>query len=263
MTTALRLFLFTTDVEQGNRALSAGVDGFVIDWEQAGKERRQDGFDTEINCDSPEDLARMSALAPPRLLCRINGAGEAMAAEVEDAIAHGATDVLLPMVTGADEVHAFCDCVAGRARPGILVECEEAMAALEAIARAPVELVYVGLNDLRISRRARSIFDAVLDGTVERVRKAFPRVEFGFGGLTVLDGGSPIPCRRFLEEMSRVGADFTFLRRSFKRDIVGRDMTREVWQLRKLHQHLAERSSEERQEDFRRFAEDVERAFGP
>ncbi len=50
----------------------------------------------------------------------------------------------------------------------------------------------------------------------------------GVGGATVVDRGSPIPCRRLLEQYTRLGIDFTFLRRSFARDIVGRDVREEL-----------------------------------
>ncbi|MEL6545611.1 MAG: aldolase, partial [Myxococcota bacterium] len=129
------------------------------------------------------------------------------------------------------------------------------------LALTPIQSVYVGLNDLRISRNSRSIFDAVIDGTVANLRETFRDIRFGFGGLTVLDRGYPIPCRRFLEELARVGADFTFLRRSFKKDIQSRNMSEELSRLREERERLETRSSGEVQADFDRFRSDVSRAF--
>ena len=53
------LLLFTRDVDLAARAVAAGVDGIVIDWERAGKRARQLAADTEINLDTVDDLRRM------------------------------------------------------------------------------------------------------------------------------------------------------------------------------------------------------------
>ena len=91
--------------------------------------------------------------------------------------------------------------------------------------------MYLGLNDLAIERGTRNIFAAVADGMVERVREAF-RAPFGFAGLTLPDAGFPIPCRLLIGEMARLGCQFSFLRRSFHRDIRGRDLAIEIPRLR-------------------------------
>jgi hypothetical protein len=94
----------------------------------------------------------------------------------------------------------------------------------------------VGLNDLAIDRACPNIFQAVIDGTVENIRQAFT-VPFGFAGLTLPDRGFPIPCRLLIGEMARLKCQFSFLRRSFHRDIQGRDLVIEVPRLLdSLHQ---------------------------
>src|SRR5205823_7797724 len=97
--------------------------------------------------------------------------------------------------------------------------------------RLPLSRVYVGLNDLAIDRGAPSIFTAVADGTVERLRGHF-RAPFGFGGLTLPDRGSPIPCRLLIAEMARLDCAFSFLRRSFIRDTAGHKMQPMVSRIR-------------------------------
>jgi hypothetical protein len=57
---------------------------------------------------------------------------------------------------------------------------------------------------------------------VARARDAFAGTCFGFGGLTAADAGHPVPCRLLIEEMARLRCDFTFLRRSFRRDHAAR-----------------------------------------
>ena len=108
----------------------------------------------------------------------------------------------------------------------------------------PLSRVYVGLNDLAIDRRSPSIFSAILDGTVERVRRA-SRVPFGFAGLTLPDAGYPIPCRLLAGELVRLDCDFTFLRRSFRRDVAGKVLGDEVARMHDTLDLAAARSPEE------------------
>ena len=253
------LQLFTTDPATARTAVASGITAFVIDWEWRGKETRQDGFDTEINRDTAEDLARMSGVAGSRRICRINRFGSWTPEEVELAVASGATQLLLPMAESPDEVEAYLSLVRGRARAGILLETREACACAGDIARLGVDAVYVGLNDLAISRGTPCIFTALTDGTVERLREAFADTPFGFGGLTVVELGHPIPCLRLLEEMARLRSSFTFLRRSFRRDIVGRDAATVVAAIQATWRALLRRDPEREARDHTLLVEAVER----
>ena len=67
----LELFLFTRDVGLATRAVAAGVDGIVIDWERRGKHVRQHGADTEVNEDTVEDLRHIRAAVHAPVLCRL------------------------------------------------------------------------------------------------------------------------------------------------------------------------------------------------
>jgi hypothetical protein len=211
------LFLFSTDESYVRRAVQAGVDGLVVDWEWDGKEKRQLGADTQINHASVEDLRRVRSYEPGHVICRVNN-GPTTLAEVEQAIDAGADEILLPMVRDPQFVTQVIDAIAGRAAVGVLIETVQAVARAAEFAYLPIARVYVGLNDLSIERGAPSIFSAIADGTVERLRQHFT-VPFGFGGLTLPTGGQPIPCRLLMAEMLRLECDFTLLRRSFQRDV--------------------------------------------
>ena len=50
------LFLFSTEPDQIFDALAGGLTGVVVDREHRGKERRQAGFDTQINRNTLSDL---------------------------------------------------------------------------------------------------------------------------------------------------------------------------------------------------------------
>lgn len=248
MSRAFELFLFTPGPDLAVRAIAAGADGIVIDWERIGKEERQAAADTEINRDTVDDLGRVRAATPAQILCRVNPIGDGTADEIEAAVSAGADEVLVPMVRTVDDVETALEHVRGRAGVGILVETIEAVERAAELGRLPLSRVYLGLNDLGIERGSPSIFSAVLDGTVERVRAA-TRVPFGFAGMTLPDAGDPIPCRLLVGELARLRCGFTFLRRSFRRDVVNRELAVEIPRMRDALRAASARSPEEVERD--------------
>jgi hypothetical protein len=248
---AFELALFTSDLAVVAEAVPAGVASVVVDWEHEGKEARQALADTEVNNHTVEHLRAVRALTGARVLCRINAFGPGTPDEVEQAVGAGADELLLPMVRAAGEVEKTLELVAGRAGLGILVETSDSVAAADELARLPLSRVYVGLNDLSIDRGTATIFPPLVDGTLDEVRERFAGVRFGFGGLTLPEAGAPIPCRLLVGELARLACDFTFLRRSFFRDVAGRDVAAEV---RRIHTAL--------RDAFARREEDVARDRG-
>jgi hypothetical protein len=221
------LTLFSTKPSFISLAVAAGVGEIIVDWERIGKVERQTGADTEIGFDVPADLRRVRAATEARVICRINSHGPTTAGEIEDAIDAGADEILLPMVRGLEEVQTVLQQIDKRCGVGILIETAEAVTKAEEFSSLPLSRIYVGLNDLAIERRLPNIFCSLIDGTVERIRRPF-RIPFGFGGLTLPECGHPVPCRLLIGEMARMDCSFSFLRRSFHRDITGRDMVVEV-----------------------------------
>lgn len=220
---ALDVLLFTVDGALARRAAAAGLAGLVVDWEERGANGERAVGDDDAP-DTSADLERMAAVTGLRVVCRINPVGPNTAQEIDAALAHGATDVLVPMVESPRDVACVARLVGGRARVGIMVETMAACDNADEIAREPVDFVYVGLLDLAICRREANVFRPFADGTADRLRDAFRATRFGIGGVTVVDGGAPVPCRALLGEMARLGTDVAFARRSFKRDAVHRDL---------------------------------------
>jgi hypothetical protein len=175
-------------------------------------------------------LAAVRAATGGRVLCRVNGWGPWTAAEIDLAISLGADEVLLPMVRRPEEVDAAVEAAVGRCGLGILVETTDAVRCVDALLGRTLSRVYVGLNDLMIDRGARNLFVPLVDGTVDRIATAAAAagVPFGVAGLTLPEGGRPVPCRLLTAALARLGAGFTFLRRSFHGDITGRDVRTEV-----------------------------------
>jgi hypothetical protein len=251
--TRMDLLLFTVDADWGRDVLAAGAAGIVVDWERRGKARRQAGEDTQISTDTPDDLSRMRSAVDAPLICRINGFGPWTAAEVEDALARGADELLLPMVRTCEEVDRTLDLVGGRCGLGILVETQDAVDRAAALAGRPLSRIYVGLNDLRIDRGSDNLFLPLVDGTVDAVR-AEVAVPFGVAGLTLPGGGFPVAAELLAAELVRTGADFTFLRRSFTADMAGRDPFVEVPRLLAALARLRRLAAAERAERRARFA---------
>ena len=115
---------------------------------------------------------------------------------------------------------------------GILVETRAAVAVADELAQLALARVYVGLNDLAIERGTPTIFAPLADGLLDELRQTFAGTRFGFGGLTLPEAGTPLPCHLLVGELARLRADFTFLRRSFYRDVAGRDPEQEVARIR-------------------------------
>lgn len=233
----LELMLFSTDPALIRPAVAGGVLAVVVDMERHGKEDRQRGADTLISADTLDDLARVRACTSATVICRVNAAGPWTEEEIEHAIAAGADELLLPMVRSSDDVERALDAAAGRCGVGILLETRDALERAGELTRLPVARAYVGLNDLSIELNTPSLFTALVDGTLERLRAAVRDVPFGFGGMTVPDGGAPVPARLLLGELMRLRADFTFLRRSFWQDVAGRDAAAAV---REIHEAAAQ-----------------------
>lgn len=198
---------------------SAGYSSFIVDLEVMGKDLRQLGYDTEINRSSFADIATLKSCGVNSIWTRINCFGEHTGREVEQALARGASSIILPMVRSPQEVDAVVAHVDGRADVCVMIETREGVEIAPQIARMPVSSAYFGLNDFAISTGNRNIFAAVADGTVARTREAFRDMRFGFGGLTHPAGGAPISSLAILRELERTGCSFTFLRRSFRRDL--------------------------------------------
>jgi hypothetical protein len=98
----------------------------------------------------------------------------------------------------------------GALTSGFLVETRDAVANAGALGRLPLSRVFLGLNDLAIERRSPSIFSALADGSVDEVRAAFD-APFGEAGMTIPEGGDPLPSRLIAGELARFRCGFTFL----------------------------------------------------
>lgn len=241
----LELLLFETDPHRARAAYEQGVDGFVFDIERRGKIDRQSSFDTDITATSLDSLSDFVAVSQIRPVCRLDSLHDGTEAQIDLAIAGGAGELLFPMVRSAGEVDHLLSLVAGRVPCGIMIETKEILDDLPKLSKAPLHRVYVGLNDLMISRGHRNLFEPMIDGTVERIRSDVGGLRFGIAGATRVDCGSPLPFRLLLAELARLDVHFTMLRRSFRRDTAPGQIGEAQRDIKRLWQELRERSEEQ------------------
>lgn len=233
-------WLCPESVEEARLAASVGADALFVDWEVHGKKERQSGFSTSLNTVSFADTVSMRGATDLPIVVRTNRYGaQRTPDEVARALDAGADRVLLACPESAQEVERFLRLVDGRAEAGIMIETQPLLDDLAATGSLPWSFAYIGLNDLMISRGARHIWTAVLDGTVQGIFRAMPGKAIGFGGLTRVGAGDPIPFDVLAAELVAHGSRFAMLRRSFHRDVAMDAWAQELGNISDLLRALA------------------------
>ncbi|MFM8956000.1 MAG: hypothetical protein ACKOJH_00895 [Actinomycetota bacterium] len=225
-------------------------DAVVVDWERSGKVERQTGalrligIDTTIIPDGDEAVGRVRALGFDRVVCRIDAVGSQTVEQLAAVRLQGGTDVLIPMWRQPHEVEHVLAHSRGL-RVGVMVETMEGVRNCEVLRELEVSFAFVGLMDLALERRTTSIFAPLVDGTLDLIAERLGDLPFGFGGLTVPGTGRPIPDRLFVSNLVRLGASFSFMRRSFLDNVQGVDVVDALWSIRALLGVTAQRSPAE------------------
>jgi hypothetical protein len=228
----LKLFLFTTDISLAKQAEQVGVDCIIVDWEQSGKRERQVIYSTEINSDTPEDVAALAEVLTIPITVRINPLHKNTTQEIQIALDSGAKIIMLPMAKNPSEVEKFISLVNGRAESLVQIETQTLVEQCHKLRDLGWNYAYIGLNDLMISRQKTWIWDLLEDGTVEQIFQVLENHQVGFGGVTRISGGNPVPFLGLLHEMARLNCRLSVLRRTFKSEMVGRDLQAEIQAIR-------------------------------
>ncbi len=244
--------LITNDPAVAAYAVAHGVGRIMVDIERHGKAERQAGRSTVISDHEIADVARVRAAAPGAdILLRINPWHAGSADEIRTGIAAGADRIMLPMVTGDDEVAAAA-AITHAAGAGLvpLIETPAAMVRLRRIVRVPgVSEIYIGLNDLHLGLGLDFLFEIVACGLLDQmaatVRDA--GLPFGFGGIATLSapGAVAVPAGLVLAEHVRLGSTRVILSRAFSRgasslaDFTAADLPGELARLEAEYRRLA------------------------
>ncbi len=253
----LELIIFENDADKAQSYIDLGVNSCLVDFEVMGKDLRQLGFDTEINPGTLDDLSGIAGIEGSKTWCRINRYGDHTKKEIEAVIGHGAKVVVLPMVKTLSEVDSFIRLINQRCEAAIMIETVEAAEISRGFNGLPIDYVYFGLNDYAISKGNPSIFHAVADGSVEKVRSNIFSAKFGIAGATSVKRGYPIPSEMIIEELERLECDLTFLRRSFKRDLENESASEILNGIQLYWETCCKRSQEKRHSDHLAFIKAV------
>lgn len=214
----LTLMYVTNDPAVARIAERSGVDWIFVDLEIIGKRARQGHLDTVISGHTIEDVrAVRAAVTKSQLLVRTNPIHDGSAAEIDAVIEAGADIVMLPFFTRCQEVAAFVEMVAGRAKVCLLVETPQAADSLDRMLCVEgIDYVHIGLNDLHLGYGRQFMFELLADGTVERLCRRLRKtgVTYGFGGIARLGMGE-LPAEAIVAEHHRLGSTMAILSRSF------------------------------------------------
>jgi 2-keto-3-deoxy-L-rhamnonate aldolase RhmA len=248
------LIYFTADPYKAEQAFDAGVDTVLVDCENKDKESRQTGFNTEINYNIPDDIIAVRKQCPKgNILCRVNSVETGtFAEEVDAAFNAGANGIVLPMTESKDDIQKALAAIKGRGTLTIMIETESGFQNLESLITENIDSIYVGLNDLSISRGGTQLFTPLIDETIQEVVRKSP-VPVGVGGVTDPLQGFPIGSGDIIKEYERLGVRFSVLRRSFEEALKQDSMAKIVERIRNSYEYASERSGKEKQGDNDKF----------
>lgn len=234
----------------------------LVDWETRRHEMTSVAGGTD-DADSHDDLQRVVGMELAPVICRLNALGPDSEAEIELAVAMGASEVLLPMVRTVEEAQEARRLVPDGVGFGLMVETRDAVEHCSDFVGLGIDRAFIGLLDLAIETGAPGPFTALIDGSVEKVVEVLGGcTQVGVGGLTRPGGGSPIPGRLLMGELVRLGCGFSFMRRTFISDLDGLAPPDAVREVRMLLAALAHRSGDETDADREDFVGRVSHLYG-
>ena len=250
----MEFWLFPNSCQEAVAAQEIGCEALFIDWETHGKEKRQSGFDTSLKTLSVSETLAMRKTTKVDMVVRINSYNaHSTPDEITKAIDAGADRILLAYAQEIQEVDKFLTLVNGRKPAGIMIESESLLMSLEEVGTLPWSFGYIGLNDLMISRGGKHLWAALRDGTVKHIMQTLDEKTIGFGGLTQLDAGMPMPFRLLGAKQAELHCKFAVLRRSFHRDVAMNNWGNEVQKLRQFFNDLTRQNLMFFEEENRKF----------
>jgi citrate lyase beta subunit len=222
----------------------------MIDIERKGKASRQFGKNLFLSDHSIDDiLAIKSTLKTAKLVVRINPLDEESSEEIKQVLDQGADYVMLPYFHKFEEAELFCHYINKQAKAILLVETAQAANQIHQLSQLKcVDEIHIGLNDLRLSMKYNSIFDLILDGTVEKLCHVLKKSgkPYGFGGVAKLSSRSlPVNPEWMLAQQIRLGCTVAWLGRTFRDGMAIEMLNDEVKLLRSVIQKWKDASEED------------------
>ena len=215
----LHCMLITANPAIAQYAEQAGVQRIFIDMEVLGKAERQGHLNTHKAHHTYADISTLRAvLTQAELMVRLNPLHDGTPSEIDQAIAHGAQRLMLPMFHRRTEVRRFLDLVNGRVPVTLLTETPQALTRLPTYIAdlGPTDQVHIGLNDLSLGMGLDFLFEPVAAGLLDPVADLLNQndITWGFGGIARIGTGT-LPAELVLSEHVRLGSGWVILSRAF------------------------------------------------
>lgn len=261
-------FLFITNQpDHAIIAQGAGVERVMVDLELNGKDARQGHLNTVISRHAMEDVSVLrDVLDTSQLLVRCNPLFEESRAEIDDIIARGADQIMLPMFQTADEAAQFASLVDGRCKTTLLAETTGALARMPQIAEVEgIDDIHIGLNDMHLGLQLNFMFEILSEGLLDHMAGVLKQAgrTFGFGGVAPLGQGT-LPAETVLSEHHRLGSNQVILSRDFGKLLESptpEDSFHTAVQAARAHLDALSQATPETLADTQKDVRDIVRAF--
>lgn len=215
------LSFITNNLIEANHVQTAGIDRIMIDLETKGKNIRQSGKNLFLSDHTINDVLLMKKhFKKMPLFVRVNPINNDSEKEITTVIQMGADIIMLPFFHSIDEIKTFIKLTKGAVTNSLLVEIKEAANLLPKIVDLKeVQEIHIGFNDLSISFGYSTIFEPILNGSLEEYSEIInkQKIPWGFGGMAKLfDQTLPIDPKLILFEQLRLKTSIGWLGRSFR-----------------------------------------------
>ena len=232
----LHCMLITANPAIAQYAEQAGVQRIFIDMEVLGKAERQGHLNTHKAHHTYADISTLRAvLTQAELMVRLNPLHDGTPSEIDQAIAHGAQRLMLPMFCRRAEVRRFLDLVNGRVPVTLLTETPQALARLPTYLDdlGPTDHIHIGLNDLSLGMGLDFLFEPVAAGLLDPIADLLNQkgIPWGFGGIARIGMGT-LPAELVLSEHVRLGSGWVILSRAFHEEAATVEALRDRLDLR-------------------------------
>lgn len=219
----LNHIIITNDLGIAEHAYDCGVDYIMIDFEILGKKDRQKNFNMLQSYHTIDDLDKFRRKFPTqKLIVRCNSPKYSNVDEIKSLLGYCPQILMVPFFDTVEELNPYFKEASGSSTKVMpLFETASSFFKLgEFLDYLPIELFYIGLNDLRISIGYEFLFEALSNNLIDyanMVINSLPisrQPKFGFGGISRIGTGE-LPAELILSEHIRCNSDFVILSRAF------------------------------------------------